>query len=112
MRVDEIGIPRRAARRPRVRREEERQEHRLPRAPPQVPDDPVPVREPVVPERGGRYDDHLDARLPQVLDRVAHEDAGDVVPRARIRRREDGDLHSRRARAATTGSAATRVANT
>ena len=36
--------------------------------------------------------------FPQMLDRVAHEHPGDVVRPARVRRREDDDLHSRRAR--------------
>ena len=50
-------------------------------------------------------------RRPQVLDRVAYERPRDVVRPARIRRREDDDLHSRRARA-TTGRAAASVAKT
>ena len=77
--MHEIHAARRATRGARVRREEEREEQRLPRASPEVPDDPVPVREPEVPERRGRDDVDLDPRLAQVLDRVAHEDPGDVV---------------------------------
>ena len=96
----------------RVRREEERHEQHLPRAPLQVPDDPVAVREPEVSERRRRDDDDLDATRAHVLDGVAHEGARDVVPGARVRRREDDDLHAERARAATTASAAASVAKT
>ena len=109
--MDEIGVARGSPRGTRVRGEEERQEQHLPRTPPEVPDDPVPVREPEVPERGGRDDVDVEAGRPQVLDRIANERSRDVVRPARVRRREDDDLHSRRARA-TTGSAAASVANT
>ena len=86
-------------------------QERLPRASPEVPDDAVPVREPEVPKRGGRDDLDVDAGAPQLLHRLAHEHSSDVVRPARVRRRENDDLHSRRRRA-TMGSAAASVANT
>ena len=111
MRVDEIRVTRSSSRRTRVRREEQRHEEHLPRTALQVPDDAVPVGEPEVPKRGGRDDLDLDSSRTQVLDCVANERSRDVVRPARVRRRENDDLHSRRARA-TTGSAAASVANT
>ena len=109
--MDEIRIARSSPRSARVRREEQRHEEHLPRTALQVPDDAVPVGEPEVPKRGGRDDVDVDSRRPQVLDRIANERSRDVVRPARIRRRENDDLHSRCARA-TTGSAAASVANT
>jgi hypothetical protein len=47
-----------------------------------------------------------------VVHRVPDEHSRDVVRPARIRRREHGDPHSRRALRATTGSATASVANT
>ncbi len=91
MRVDEIGTARRPSRRARVRREEERERGNEPRLPPQVPDDAVPVREPEVPERGGRDDRDFDPRLPQVVDGIPHERPRDVVRAARIRGGQDDD---------------------
>ncbi len=111
MRVHDIGVARCSPSGMRVGGEKEWQEQHLPRTPLEVPDDPVPVREPEVPERGWR--DHVDGKAgrPQVLYRIAYERPRDVVRPARVRRRENDDLHSRRARA-TTGSAAASVANT
>ncbi len=111
--MDEVGRPSRATRGQRVRRRGTRA-----RALPstarlsEVADDPVPVGEAEVPKRRGRDDVDLHSRRPQVLDRVAHEDPCDVVRPARIRRREDGDPHSRRAPEGDDGSAAASVANT
>jgi len=48
-----------------------------------------------VAEVGGRDHLDLDARSPEPLDRVGDEDAGDVVARARVRRRQDADAHAR-----------------
>ena len=111
VRVDEIRVTRSSSCGTRVRREEQRHEERLPRTALQIPDDAVPVGEPEVPKRGGRDDLDLDPCRPQVLDRVANERSRDVVRPARVRRRENDDLHSRCARA-TTGSAAASVAKT
>ena len=116
MRVDEIGAApqRRAARAYETRKNGTQQ--REPRPPSDVPRDPVPVREPEVPERRRRDDVDLDACFAQVLDRVAHEDSGDVVRRARVRRREDEDAHQARAggarRPKTTGTATASTAKT
>ena len=111
MRVDEIRIARSSPCGTRIRREKQRHEEHLPRTTFQVPDDAVPVREPEVPKRGRRDDIDVDSRRPQVLDRIANERSRDVVRPARVRRRENDDLHSRCTRA-TTGSAAASVANT
>jgi hypothetical protein len=113
VRVHEVGVACGPPRGPGEREQEERDEEYAPRLPPQVPGDPVPVREPEVPERGGRDDRDLDARRAQVLDRVPHERARDVVLRARVRRRQDGELHgARAARPKTTGRATASAAKT
>ena len=116
MRVDEVDAARGPAGRARVRDEEERQQQREPGLPTDVPRDPVPVREPEVPERRRRDDVDLDAGLTQVLDGVAHEHAGHVVGRARVRGREDEDAHQARAggarRPKTTGTATASTAKT
>ena len=112
MGVDEVDSAGRSPSRPNVGGEEQREQQRLPGAAPEVSHDPAPVREAEVSKRGGRDDVDLDARLTEVLDRVADEDPGDVVRPPRVRRREDEDLHSRRASPKATGSAAARVAKT
>ena len=109
--VDEVGIARRTARCSRVRSQEYRQQERLPRTAPEVPDDAVSVGEPEVPERGGRDDLDVEPGGAKFLHRLAHEHPCDVVRPARVRRREHDDLHSRRKRA-TMGSAAASVAKT
>ena len=72
---------------------------------------PCPYASPKWRNERGRDDLDGDSCRPQVLDRIAYERPRDVVRPARVRRRENDDLHSRRARA-TTGSAAASVANT
>ena len=110
VRVDEVGVPRRPARRPRVVEEERRQQQREPRPPAQVAGDPVPVGDPEVPERRRRDDLDLDALRPHRLDRVADEEAGHVPLVARVRGRQDDDLHVSR-RANTIGAASASSAN-
>ena len=112
VRMDDVGVTSRATRGPRVRDEKRGNEQRLPRAPAHVADDAVAVREAEVAKRRRRDDGDLDSRGSQVLDGVPDEDSCDVVRLSRIRRRQDDDLHSRRAPRATTGSAAARVAKT
>ena len=70
------------------------------------------VGEAEVPKRCRRDDVDADSRLSQMLDCSADESPRDVVAPTRVRRREDDDLHSRRACAKTTGSAAASVAKT
>ena len=96
MRVHEIDGAGRTPSRAREREQEQRYCERLPWSSPQVAEDPVPVRDPEVCERRGRDDVDLDSGRPQMLDRVPHEHAGDVVRRARIRGRQDQDPHTRR----------------
>ena len=111
--MDEIGVARGTPRRARVRGQEEREGEREPWPPAQVPDDAVPVREPEVAKGRGRDDVDVDARLAQVLDRVADERPGDVVRPARVRRRQDDELHaSRAALPKTTGTATASAAKT
>ena len=101
------------ARGPREGEQEERQRQHLPRCRTQVVDDPVAVGDPVVAEPRGRDDAHVDPRGAERLDPVTHEAPGDVVRVARIRRRQDDDLHlgsSRRAKA--TGAAIMSSAST
>ena len=114
--MDEVHRARSAACGARVGEQEEREKERQPRPPADVAGDPVPVREPEVPERRGRDDLDVDAGLAQVLDGVAHEDARDVVRRPRIRRRQDEDAHQAPAggarRPKTTGTATASTAKT
>ena len=110
MRVDEIGVARRPARRPREVEEERRQQQRQPRPPAQIPGDPVPVRDPVMPERRRRDDLDLDPLRPHSLDRVADEETGHVPLAARVRGRQDDDLHVSR-RENTIGAASASSAN-
>ena len=116
MGVDEVDATGGAARSPGIREQEERQQSQEPRPSANVPWDPMPVREPEVRERRGRDDLDLGAGFAQVLHRVAHEGAGDVVRLARVRRRQDEDAHQPRAggarRPKTTGTATASTANT
>ena len=112
MRVDDVGVTSRAARGPRIGDEKGGDEQRLPRPSTHVADDAVAVREAEVAKRRRRDDRDLDPGGSQVLDGVTDEDSCDVARIPRIRRRQDDDLHSRRAPRATTGSAAARVAKT
>ena len=110
VRVDEVGVARSPARRPRVVEEERRQQQREPRPPAQVPGDPVAVRDPEVAERRGRDDLDLDALRPHRLDGVADEEAGHVPLVPRVRGRQDDDLHWSR-REKTIGAASASSAN-
>jgi hypothetical protein len=109
VRVDEVGVPRRASRRPGVIEEEQRQQQREPRPPAQVAGDSVPVGDPVVPERRRRDDLDVDALRPHALDRIADEEAGHVLLAARVRGRQDDDPHVSR-RENTIGAASARSA--
>ena len=104
MRVHEVGVARRPARRPGVVEEERRQQQREPRPPAQVPHDAVAVGDPEVRERRGRDDLDLDTLRAHRLDGVADEEAGHVPLVARVRGRQDDDLHWRR-REKTIGAA-------
>ncbi len=111
--VDEIGSTRCPPGGPGVREKEERKREQQPRPPPEVPHDPVPVREPEVRKRVRRHNDDLDAGVPQARDGVAHEHPGHVVRAARIRRRENENLQGvRAARPNTTGNATASAAKT
>ena len=113
MRVDEIRAARAAPRRPGEREQEERDEREPPRRALQVPDDPVAVRKPVVPEGRRRHDRDLEPGRAQVLHPVPHEHTRDLVRRPRIRRRENGEPHGERAaRPKTTGRATASAAKT
>ena len=110
--VHQVCAVRRAPRSQREGGEERGHEERLPGGAPEVPDDAVTVCEAEVPERGRRHDVNLHSRLAQVLDCVPDEHPGDVIRAARIGRRQDEDPHSRRGRAAITGSVTASVAKT
>ena len=112
MRVNEIRVAGCTPRRERVRRQKHREQQDLPGATAQISNDPVPIREPEVAEGRRRDDLDVDARRPESEHRVADESTGDVVRPTRVRRRENGDLHSRRAPTATAGRATASVANT
>ena len=110
MRVDEVGVAaaRRAARAYETRKAGSRsashgRRRRLPR-------DPVAVGDPEVAERRRRDDLDVHALRPHRLDGVADEQTGDVVLVARVRRRQDDDLHGGR-RAKTIGAASASIAN-
>ena len=92
MRMDEVRVPRRTARGARERKEEERHESASQGRSPEIPHDPVPVREPEVTKRSRRDDHDVDPRFAQVVDRVRTNDAGDVVRPPRVRRRQDTTL--------------------
>ncbi len=109
--VDTRGGP---ASRPGIGEQEQRHHNRQPRAPPEVPDDPVTVREPEVAERSRRDHGDFDPGSAQMLDRVLDEHPGDVLLRARVRRRQNEDFHppSSARREKTTGTATASTANT
>ena len=74
-------------------------------APAEVPRHPRAVGDAVVPEARRRDDLHLDPALPQVLDLVGDEEAGDVPGPARVRRRQDRDVQRCSRRSKTSGVA-------
>ena len=94
VRVHDLGVARSPPRRAREREEEEGQEQHEPRPRAQVVRDPVAVGDPEVTEVERRDDTHLDALPAQVLDGVCDERACEVTRRARVRRRQDADLHA------------------
>ena len=98
VRVDEVGVARGPARGPRIVEEERRQQQRQPRPPAQVPHHAVAVGDPEVAERRGRDDLDLDTLRAHGLDGVADEEAGHVPLVARVRSRQDDDLHWQPAR--------------
>jgi hypothetical protein len=112
VRVYDDGVSRGTAGSVSEREEEKRHREHQPGAAPDVSDDPVAVRQPVVAKRRGRDDLDLEPRRAKVLDRVTNEDTRDFIGPARVGRREDDDFHSRRGRPKTTGSAAASVAKT
>ena len=105
VRVHDVGAPGAPARRPRERGQEQRQQQHPPGARPQVVRDPVAVGDAEVAEGIGRDDGHLDARALELDDGVPHEAARDVTRVARVRRRQDADLHDGRSRRANTAGA-------
>ncbi len=107
--MHEIGVTCGASCGARERDQECGQEQHEPRAAPQVPHDPVAIRDPEVPERRRRDDLHVDALGAHRLDGVADEQPGDVPLVARVRRRQDDHLHVRR-RAKTIGAASASIA--
>ncbi len=112
--VDDVRVAARAARRARERREEERNDEQLPGGAAKVVDDAGPVGDPVVPEGRRRDDADVDALGAERLHPVAHERPCNVVRIARIRRRQDDDLHSRSPRwcASAAGAAIASSAST
>ena len=68
---------------------------------------PRAVGDAVMPEARRRDDLHLDPALPQVLDLVGDEEAGDVPGPARVRRRQDRDFQLCNRRSKTRGVAST-----
>jgi hypothetical protein len=111
MRVDEVGVGRRVSRRMRERREHHRDKSAEPRPPLDVAEHAVSVRDPEVAERLRGNDVDVDV-LAQSLDCVRDEATRGVSLPARVRRRQDDDLHARcNAREKTSGSASTSTAN-
>jgi hypothetical protein len=110
VRVNEIGVARDAARGDRVRRDESRNERQLPRSGAQVLRDPAAVGDAEVREGRRRDDVDLDAAFPYRAHRPGDEVARDVPRVARVRRRQDDDLHSVDA-AKTIGSASASARN-
>ena len=95
MGMQEVGVPRRPARRGGEGREHERQSEDALRAQAQVPDDPRTVGDAVVTEGRRGHDLDVRARGAQVLHRVRNKASRRVPGEARVRRRKDGDLHER-----------------
>ena len=95
--MDDVRVPRGAARRPGERDEQRGHEQAEPGPPAEVADHAVAVGDPEVPERERRHDLDLDALRTEVLDGVGDEPPDDVLRRARVRRREHDDLHGRQA---------------
>ena len=95
--MDDVRVPRGAARRPRERDEQRGHEQAEPGPPAEVADHAVAVGDPEVPERERRDDLDLDALRTEVLDGVGDEPPDDVLRRARVGRREHDDLHGRQA---------------
>ncbi len=112
MRVYDDGVSGGTARRPSEREQEQRHHEHQPGAAPDVSDDPVAVRQPVVAKRRRRDDLDVEPGVAKMLDRIANEDARDFIGPTRVGRRENDDFHSRRARPKTTVSAAASVAKT
>ena len=109
--MHEVGARGRPPRRAREPAEHERQGQREVRAPAQVPRHPRPVRDAVVAEARRRDDFGYDAALPEVLDLVEDEEAGDVPWRTRVRRRQDRDSQVSSLRSKTRGVASARRAS-
>ena len=112
--VYDVRVAARAPRRAREGREERRKDEQLPGGAAKVVDDAVPVGDPVVPAGRRRHDADVDPRGAECLDPVAHERPCNVVRVARIRRRQDDDLHSRSPRwcASAAGAAIASSAST
>ena len=107
VRVHEVRVARRRSRSARKRSQHGRNEERKPRACAEIGDDPRPVRNSEVTEPIRRDDVYVDSALAQALDRVAEKRRGVVAGIARVRRRQDGDLHAEPSRGANaTGAAA------
>ena len=111
VRVDEVGVARRAARRARERDEERRQRAaRATAAGAGCPTIPWPYAIPKCRNDAGETTSTSTPSARRRLDRVADEEAGDVPLVPRVRRRQDDDLHGRR-RAKTIGAASASIAN-
>ena len=108
--VDEIRVGRGLARGAPERAEHQRQRERALRPAPEVLDDAVAVGDPVVGEPGWGDDVDGDSALPNSLDRVGDEAARGVAGEARVRRRQDRDLHGSTRFRNTMGTAAAMTA--
>ncbi len=93
VRVHEVGVSRRRAGGPGVRREECRNERDLPRRSPQVLSDPTAVGDTEVLEGRRGHDVDLDPELAHTAHLRGDEASRDVTLVARVRRREDADMH-------------------
>jgi hypothetical protein len=92
--VNNVRVAGRAARCARERDEQQRQRERQPRPAAEVAHDAVAGGDAEVPEIRRRDNVDLDASCAQTFDGVGDEAAGRVSRRARIRRRQDDDLHA------------------
>jgi hypothetical protein len=110
VRVHEIRAVRRARRRATKRSEKRRNEQRAPWRRAQVPDDPVPVGDPEIPERRRRDNRNLDAARADTVYRIGDETPRGILRPAGKRRRQDRDLQATRL-ANTIGSASASAAN-
>jgi len=74
-------------------RQESRDENRTPGAAAQIADDPMAVCNPEMTELLRADHRDRDSPGPHTLDRIGDKSSCAVIPIARVRGREDGDLH-------------------